>query len=131
MKKKVFALFMVAVIITLAVTNVCAAGMGGGVGGNVGSGVGGGMGGEIGIGDSSRDGFSDSQSGEAGDTVDPDNSTHGDMTTENNSLNDDTGYDAGEGEGTRRGNTGIVIMALLLAAGVAAVVIAVVRKNRS
>ena len=52
------------------------------------------------------------------------------MTTENNSLPDDTGNGAGVGEGTRKGNTGIVIMALLLAAGVAAVVIALVRRNR-
>lgn len=130
MKKKLFALFTVTLMLTLTAANVCAVGMGGGVGGNVGGSAGGSMGGGIGVGDSARDGFSDSQSGEAGDTVDPDTGTHGDMTTEDNSLNDDTGYDAGEGEGTRRGNTGVVIMALLLAAGVVAVVVALVRRNR-
>ncbi|MBE6625965.1 MAG: hypothetical protein E7628_02115 [Ruminococcaceae bacterium] len=130
MKKKLFALLMVIIMLALSVsafaTGIYAVGMGG----NVGSGVGGSVSGGIGVGNSARDGISDSQSGEPGDTVDPDNSTHGDMTTENNSLNDDMGYDTGEGEGTRRGNAGIVIMALLLAAGVAAVVIALVRRRR-
>jgi hypothetical protein len=102
----------------------------GSMGGSVGGGVGGSIGGSTGIGDYTRDGFSDSQSGAPGDTVDPDNSTHGDMTTEDNSLPNSTTDDTGEGEGTRKGNTGVVIMALVLAAGVAAVVIALVRKNR-
>ena len=135
MKKKILALFMVTLMLVLAVNTLAkntatVYATAGSMGGNVGGGVGGSIGGNTGVGDYTRDGFSDSQPGEPGDTVDPDNSTHGDMTTENNSLPDDTGSDAGEGEGTRKGNTGIVIMALVLAAGVAAVVIALVRKNR-
>ena len=143
MKKKIFALLLAAVIVTLAVSAFATAGTPGGTPGGMAGGTAGGMtggttggavdgsmggmiGGSGGVGDSSRDGFASGEMGDAGDTVDPENSIPGNQTGTTDSLEDD----AGDGDTNNRTNWGGIVIAILLAIGLIAVVVAVVPKRR-